>query len=60
MGGRLKVKGIRRAQPMVAVRPGREPRIIPAVTPMVTNSRLTGLVSIDSKAVIKCIKLSTF
>jgi hypothetical protein len=38
---------------MVAVNPGSDPTIIPAVTPMVTNKRLIGLDSIVSKAEIR-------
>jgi hypothetical protein len=36
------VKGIKRATPIVAVRPGKAPTMIPDVTPMKTKRKLTG------------------
>ncbi len=49
-GGNPKVKGMRSAHPMVAVRPGRAPTMIPAVIPTKTKKKLVGLSITVAKA----------
>ena len=50
MGGNPNVNGIRRAQPIVAVRPGRAPTIIPDVMPIKTKKKFIGVSITVAKA----------
>ena len=56
MGGSPNVNGIKSAHPMVAVRPGRAPTIIPAVIPMKTKKKFIGVSITVENASVRTVK----